>query len=122
MNIDKSQDRSEILATRLRQARELAGLSQGQVAKLLSMHRPTISQIEAGQRKVSAEELLRFSDLYDASPDYLLGRTPTTLEADDPRVRFAARELNKLKPEALEGLLKIIASFQEPSSGNKDSK
>jgi transcriptional regulator with XRE-family HTH domain len=122
MNADKSRERADTLASHLRQARELAGLSQGQAAKLMNMHRPTISQIEAGQRKVSAEELSRFSDLYDASPDYLLGRTPTTLEADDPRVRFAARELNKLKPEALEGLLKIIATFQEPSGGDKGSK
>ena len=36
------------VAERLRLAREQAGLSQGQVARLLGKHRPTISEIEAG--------------------------------------------------------------------------
>ena len=40
----------ECIASRLRSAREMAGLSQGQVAKMLGMHRPTISEIEAGRR------------------------------------------------------------------------
>ena len=47
------------IATRLREARKVAGLSQGQVAKLLAMHRPTISEIEAGNRRVSAEEVTK---------------------------------------------------------------
>ena len=37
----------EQIAARLRAAREAAGLSQGQVAKLLKLHRPTVSEIEA---------------------------------------------------------------------------
>ena len=43
------------LAARLKQAREAAGLSQGQVARLLDFHRPTVTAIENGSRKVSAE-------------------------------------------------------------------
>ena len=56
-------DAKKSLAYRLRIAREHAGLSQGQVAKLMDYHRPTISEIEAGRRKVSAQELTRFSKL-----------------------------------------------------------
>jgi transcriptional regulator with XRE-family HTH domain len=61
------------IAERLREARKAAGLSQGQVAKLLQMHRPTISEIEAGNRRVSAEELVKFAETYDVTVSWLLG-------------------------------------------------
>ena len=65
------------VASRLRMAREQAGLSQGQVAKLMKMHRPTISEIEAGRRKVSAEEIAQFSRLYDISVVWLTNAEET---------------------------------------------
>ena len=70
------------IAHRLRMAREMAGLSQGQVAKELGWHRPTVSEIEAGRRRVSAENcqlFLRFTALthpgYSASSHRTLQRT-----------------------------------------------
>ncbi|MGH9888463.1 MAG: helix-turn-helix domain-containing protein, partial [bacterium] len=67
---DGPNDRS-VVAARLREARKLAGLSQQQTATLLGLHRPTISEIEAGRRKVSAEELRDFSKLYEIGVDWL---------------------------------------------------
>lgn len=66
----------EAIATRLREARKVAGLSQGQVARLLVMHRPTISEIEAGNRRVSAEELTKVSQRLTMSlcPGYWASR------------------------------------------------
>ena len=61
----------KILAQRLRISRERAGLSQGQVARLLNIHRPTISEIEAGRRKVSVEELIKFSEIYGVEVSWL---------------------------------------------------
>ena len=45
------------LASRLRDARTLSGLSQAQVASKLKFHRPTISEIEAGRRQILGGEL-----------------------------------------------------------------
>jgi transcriptional regulator with XRE-family HTH domain len=39
------------------------------------MHRPTISEIEAGNRRVSADELKTFADIYDVTVGWLLGET-----------------------------------------------
>jgi transcriptional regulator with XRE-family HTH domain len=100
------------IATRLREARKVAGLSQGQVAKLLFMHRPTISEIEAGNRRVSAEELAKFADTYDVTTSWLLGDSAEQLETDDPRLQLAARELGKLKPDDLDRLLRLLASMR----------
>ena len=100
------------IAERLREARKAAGLSQGQVAKLLQMHRPTVSEIEAGNRRVSAEELTRFAETYDVTVSWLLGETADQLEMNDPRLQLAARELSKLKPDDLDRLLRLLASMR----------
>lgn len=111
------------LAERLREARKAAGLSQGQVAKLLQMHRPTVSEIEAGNRRVSAEELTRFAETYDVTVSWLLGETAEQLEMNDPRLQLAARELSKLKPDDLDRLLRLLASMRssdaEEGGGSK---
>jgi len=96
------------IGKRLRWAREQAGLSQGQVAKLLDMHRPTISQLEAGDRSLKADEIAQFADLFDVKGDWI-SRGDNALVADaDPRVELAARELSKLKPEDLDTLLRLV--------------
>ena len=108
------------IAKRLRNAREAAGVSQGQVARLLGMHRPTISEIEAGNRRVSAEELNTFAQTYDVTVSWLLGESAEQLETDDPRLQLAARELSKLKSEDLDRLLKLLASMRNSDEDDKD--
>src|SRR5437016_4117656 len=82
------------IANRLRVAREQSGLSQGQVAKLLGLHRPAISEVEAGRRRVAAEEVSRFAEIYNVSVSWLMKEES---EVPDPAVELAARELAKLK-------------------------
>ena len=101
---------------RLKEARKLAGLSQGQVAKMLGLHRPSVSEMEAGNRRVSADELARLAEIYDVSVAWLLGEGPEALDAHDPRLQLAARELTKLKPDDLERLLKLLAAMRSDSS------
>jgi transcriptional regulator with XRE-family HTH domain len=98
------------LQARLRFAREHAGLSQGQVAKLLRKHRPTISEIEAGRRRVSSDELAAFARMYDVSIGWLTGEEQSS-EFDD-RVLIAARQLAKLKSNDLDGILRLIKSMR----------
>ena len=90
----------------------MAGLSQSQIAKLLNMHRPSISEIEAGNRRVSAEELSKFADIYDVTVSWLIGDTDEELEINDPRLQLAARELSKLKSDDLERLMRLLASMR----------
>ena len=96
------------LSTRLRQAREAAGLSQGQAAKLLEIHRPTLSNIEAGERKVSAGELKQFAELYKVSTEWLLGE----IVKSDSRIKLAARKLSGLQDKDLETVMQIVDSFR----------
>jgi transcriptional regulator with XRE-family HTH domain len=100
------------IANRLRLAREQAGLSQGQVAKQLGMHRPTISEIEAGRRRVSADELAAFARLYDVSTTWLVDEQSEISDADQDRIQLAARKLAHLKPEDLDRLLDVIKTLR----------
>src|SRR5436309_13590762 len=87
------------IAERLKEARKLAGLSQGHVAKMLGLHRPSVTEMETGNRRVSADEVVRLAEIYDVNVAWLLGDAPDTIDAQDPRLALAARELSKLKPE-----------------------
>ncbi|MDE0179679.1 MAG: helix-turn-helix transcriptional regulator [Gammaproteobacteria bacterium] len=103
------------VAERLREARKLAGLSQGHVARMLGLHRPSVSEIEAGNRRVSADEVARLGEIYDVSVAWLLGEAPETADVQDPRLELAARELAKLKPDDLENLLRLLAAMRHES-------
>jgi transcriptional regulator with XRE-family HTH domain len=96
----------------------MAGLTQGQVARMLGLHRPSVSEAEAGRRRVAAEELADYATAYGVSPSWLSGFGPEQLEATNPRVELAARELGKLKPEDLDRVLHLLAALRsegEPS-------
>ncbi len=62
------------LAKRIKALREETGLSQQELAKLLGISRPTISQIENDERKITAEELKKLSDIFNVSSDDILNQ------------------------------------------------
>ena len=64
------------LGDRLRAAREMAGLTQIEVARDLRVHRPGISETETGRRGVSADELRALAGIYQVGVDWLLGVVP----------------------------------------------
>lgn len=100
----------QAIANRLRVAREHAGLSQGQVAKLFGYQRPTISEIEAGRRRVSAEELAKFCEIYDVSISWVATEQS---EVPSPEVELAARELAKLKREDLDKVMNLLQTLRK---------
>jgi transcriptional regulator with XRE-family HTH domain len=100
----------QAIASRLRTAREHSGLSQGQVAKLFGYQRPTISEIEAGRRRVSAEELAKLCDIYDVSVSWVATEQS---EVSNPNVELAARELVKLKKEDLDKVMNLLQTLRK---------
>lgn len=107
--MESNPKRTEI-ASRLKEARVQAGLTQSQVANLLRLQRPSVSEMEAGRRGVSAEELATLADTYGVSVTWLLDG-----EAGDvSRVRYemAARKLSTMRPEDLDQLMQLLASLK----------
>jgi transcriptional regulator with XRE-family HTH domain len=109
-NIESDRDK---IAKRLKQARILAGLSQEQSSAQIGIQRPTISEIEAGRRKVSAEEIIRFAEVYEVDPDWLLLYDQKEGMPESTNYKFAARELGKLKQEDINKVLDLIKIFQK---------
>jgi transcriptional regulator with XRE-family HTH domain len=113
---DNAQNK-KLIGGRLRWAREQAGLSQGQVAQKLSVHRPTISQIESGERNVRIEEMQQLAELYGVDENWLVKGDEALEGQRDPRIELAARELSKLKREDLDSILRLIQVLR--SDGRK---
>lgn len=61
------------IGDRIRKLRQEADMSQQELAKLLQIARPAVSQIENSERKLSAEELKKLSEIFHVSADSLLG-------------------------------------------------
>jgi len=64
------------MSRRLRAARELASIGQGEAAEALGLPRTAVTQIEGGNRSVSTMELARFADLYRRPLGWFLADAP----------------------------------------------
>ena len=73
------------LNERIREYRTRMHLSQDYVASYLGINRAAVTQIESGNRKVSADELASLSTLFNVSADTLLHGT----RVNGPAVLFA---------------------------------
>jgi transcriptional regulator with XRE-family HTH domain len=113
--MNTADEKKKMIANRLRLAREYAGLSQSQAAQILDLHRPSISEMEAGRRNVTADELAKLAEIYDVGIDWLVGGDQESKDEIAARVELAARELSKLKPEDLDQLLKLLSTMRNYS-------
>lgn len=59
----------------LRNIREDRDIKQKDIAKILNVSQNTYSQYETGIISLTAEVLIKLSEFYDVSIDYLLNRT-----------------------------------------------
>jgi transcriptional regulator with XRE-family HTH domain len=82
------------------------------VARELDLPRPSISEIEAGRRKVSADELVEFADLYSVDMDWLAGRGEDRIDEVRDKLYLAARNADGLKDEDLDKVIDLLASLR----------
>ena len=102
------------IASRIALARKHSGLSQGQVAKMMGLHRPSISEIEAGRRNVSSEELVKFAKIYSVNISWLASEDSETHDQQKDRMELAARELSKLKDNDLQKVIDLLSALRQP--------
>lgn len=91
------------LANRIKACRNKLHLSQENVANYMAMNRATITQIELGKRKVTAEELSKFGTLFGVSTDALLHGENTEM----PTTIFA-RSFNELDEKDQEEIMSLM--------------
>jgi transcriptional regulator with XRE-family HTH domain len=108
-------DQRSLLARRLREAREHAGMSQEEVALTLAMSRPTVGNMETGVRKVEAVELHLLSTLYGRTVDFLLGREQPS---SDTRVASLARATRGLTDQDMSELARFAKFLKSARKSN----
>lgn len=102
----------KIIKSRLAIARKNSGLSQAQVARHLNLPRPSITEIEAGRRRVSAEEMVQFADLYQVDLNWLSGQDADQADPMRDKLQLAARHVANLKSEDLEKVIDLLTSLR----------
>lgn len=104
------------IGERLRKLRKYMGLTQEQVAEILSLGRDAILRIEKGDRKIDLQELMNFSKLYNISMDELTLEEHTINSSD---VAFA-RGFNELSEKDKKEIISLIEYKNILKSQNKD--
>lgn len=101
---------SDIFRQRLREAREMRGYKQEQLADRAKMPATTVAHFEAGTRKPSFDSLRKLAIALEITTDYLLGRVddPELGEAGDPLFRDVAK-LSGNDREIAKDFLKMLA-------------
>ncbi len=102
---------SDIFRSRLREAREMRGYKQEQLAERAKMPATTVAHFEAGTRKPSFDSLRKLAIALEITTDYLLGRVddPELAEAGDPLFRDVAK-LSGNDREIAKDFLKMLAA------------
>lgn len=111
------ENKKSAIASRLTLARKQAGLTQSQVAEMLGLSRPSVSEFEAGRRNVTASELSSLADIYGVSATWLSCSESEENVQQNDRVHLAARELSKLKQSDLDKVLNLLNALREEGGG-----
>jgi transcriptional regulator with XRE-family HTH domain len=116
---DVRQDERNEFGDRLRRAREYVGLSQDDVASVLGVSRPSVSNIELGSRKVEALELSKLARLYRRTLDYLL--TGVEPEPQGPQqLAFLARAVTGLSDKDVEEVARFAEFLKQYARRDKE--
>lgn len=112
-----STPKSNIFQSRLKEAREMRGLSQGDLAEKAGLQQTAVSHFETGMRKPSFDNLRRLADALEVSSDYLLGRSTQHESAQHADAFF--RDVSKLSNEDRDFLRKVINSMKPEEDQDK---
>lgn len=113
------------LGKKIKKLREDLGITQQNLAEMLGLKRPAISQIENGERKVTADEIAKLSDIFNVSvsilmslekePEIILNEVKKKLKTEPQmRINVPQKNLEKFK-EVLLYILNQVGS--KPSIG-----
>ncbi|AFK87451.1 MULTISPECIES: helix-turn-helix domain-containing protein [Thermoanaerobacterium] len=125
-------------AKRLSELRNEFKLTQKELADKLGVSRGTIGMYEIGQRDPDTDTLLKLSELFNVSVDYLLGNTDirnpvdeiTDAVSDDPELaefwnelkqredlKLLFKQTRNLSPKAIKQVMRIIKAIEDEESG-----
>lgn len=113
---------SEAFKERLRAARGLRSLSQGELGLRAGLPPSSIAHFEGGSRKPSFDTLRKLANALEVTTDYLLGRTddPALAESGDPLYRDVS-QLTSTDRELAKDFLEMLAKRSQTKRNGGDS-
>lgn len=93
------------IAERLQELRKKSGYSQEQVAEKLGLSRQAISKWESGQGKPEIDNIVKLTEIYNVSADYILLGTEKEVTVSVPEKKELSHEYKKAI-----GIIAIIAA------------
>jgi transcriptional regulator with XRE-family HTH domain len=100
MDIDK-----KLIGKRIRHQREIAGLSQEQLAEKLELSTNHISSMECGKSLLTTKRLLDLCDILGGTPNYYL------LGEIGPEADHITTLIRKLSPDAQSMLCRLLETY-----------
>ncbi|WP_069649669.1 helix-turn-helix domain-containing protein [Caloranaerobacter ferrireducens] len=96
---------------RLKTLRKEKQLTQEEVAKLLNVHKGTISNWENGYRFPEEKTLLKMAEIFDCTLDYLLGRTD--VKKPENKATHTKKDIEEMVNEIIQVLIDTGEITQE---------
>ncbi len=96
---------------KLRERREVKGLSQKELAKLLNTSYSVIGKYERDEMQPSIEAAKKIAKLIDTTVGYLLGETDEENILKDPEMLKRLNEIEKMDNEDRGSILKVLDGF-----------
>ena len=100
---------------RIKELRNEKGLLQADVAKYINKSERMVGFYENGKRDPNTDTLIKLSELFDASVDYILGksnvRNPEELDTDKINIGLSKKDYNppsKEQQEKIEEFAKFV--------------
>lgn len=114
------------LKERLRSLREEAGISQEKLASELNVTRMTIAGYELGKRPPDSEIIYKVCDLFDCTPDYLMGFSPfknnTHYEERKKKADSLDKVLNSIPEKHKDRLFNALEVLFQSKQGYRSEK
>ena len=106
----------KLFGNRIRQARERRGISQDELARLISKDQRAISEYENGKRRLAAVDLPVLANVLDVSLLHFFEDDPNVYDLD----RFLLEEFHRLPTlkakQILIGIARVLVSASNPDS------
>lgn len=104
----------ETIAQRLQRLRREKGVTQAELAELLGVSQPIVSDYERGELRLHGELIVKLAEILDCSADELLGLQPRqtlTNGGGNRRLLRRLQQLDLLPKRDQEALLRTLDAF-----------
>ncbi len=113
----KAQEKAETIGERLARMRKERGITQQEMAELLSTSQPIVSDYERGELRLHGELIVKIAGILGVSGDELLGleRVSRSSAVSNRRLARRIQQIDQLPKRDQEALLRTIDAFLSKS-------